>query len=130
MLFLLLRIILVTFYRKSIKRTSCRLSCMAYALQHWSPNLRYEVNELEAVQRRLTKPIEGSRGKSYGDRLQRCDLLSLESHRIEHDVHTVFKLIHGLHGITLEDAGLSLRNSITRKSGLRLKQGHLINNAI
>ena len=26
-----------------------------YAPQFWSPNLRYEVNELEAVQRRLTK---------------------------------------------------------------------------
>ena len=30
-----------------------------YASQLWSPNLRYEVNELEAVQRRLTKQIVG-----------------------------------------------------------------------
>ena len=45
-------------------------------------------------------------------------------------MHTVFKLIHGLYGITLEDAGLSLCNSITRGSGVRLKQGHVINNAI
>ena len=63
-----------------------------YASQLWSPNLRYEVNELEAMQRRLNKRIVGSRDKSYGDRLQRCDLLSLESRRIEHDVHKVFKL--------------------------------------
>ena len=45
-------------------------------------------------------------------------------------MHTVFELIHGLHGITLEDAGLSLCKSITRGSGVRLKQGHVINNAI
>ena len=45
-------------------------------------------------------------------------------------MHTVFKLIHGLHGITLKDASLSLYNSITRESGMRLKQGHVINNAI
>ena len=41
-----------------------------YASQLWSPNLRYEVNALEAVQRRLTKRIVGSRVKSYGDQLQ------------------------------------------------------------
>ena len=82
------------------------------------------------MQRRLTKRIVGSRKKSYGDRLQRCDLLSLESRRIERDMHTVFKLIHGLHGLTLEDAGLSLYNSITRGSRVRCKQSHVINNAI
>ena len=42
----------------------------------------------------------------------------------------VFKLVHGLHCITLEDAGLSLCNSITRGNGERLKQGHVNNNAI
>ena len=87
------------------------------ASQLWSPNLQYEVNALEAVQRRLTKRIVGSRDKSYGDRLQRCDLLSLEFCRIERDMHTVFKLINGLHGITLEDAGLSPCNAITRGVG-------------
>ena len=101
-----------------------------YASQLWSPNLRYEVKELEAVQRRVTKRIVGSRDKSYGDRLQRCDFLSLESRRIERDMHTIFKLIQGLHGITLEDADLSLCNSITRESGVRLKRGHVINNSI
>ena len=101
-----------------------------YASQLWSPNLRYEVNELETVLRRLIKRIVGSCDKSYGDRLQRCDLRSLESRRIERDLHAVFKLIHGLLGITLEDAGLSLCNSITRRSGVRLKRGHVINNAI
>ena len=30
-----------------------------------------------------------SRDKSYGDRLQRCDLLSLESRRIERDMHSL-----------------------------------------
>ena len=83
-----------------------------YVSQLWSPNLRYEVNELEVVQRRFTKWIVGSRGKSYGDRLQCCDLFSLESRRTERNMYTVFKLIYGLHGITLEDAGLSLCNSV------------------
>ena len=61
--------------------------------------------------------------------VQHCNLLLLESRRIERDMHTVFKLIHGLHGITLEHAGLSLCNSITRGSGVRLKKGHVTNNA-
>ena len=101
-----------------------------YASHLWSPNLRYKVNKLEAVQRRFTKRILGRRDKSYGDRLQRCDLFSLVYRRIERGMHTVFKLIHGLHGITLEDAGLSLCSSISRGSGVRLKQGRVINNAI
>ena len=61
-----------------------------YASQLWSSNLRYEVNELEALQRGLTKRSVLSRDKSYGDRLQRCDLLSLESRRIERDLYTAF----------------------------------------
>ena len=93
-----------------------------YTSQLWSPNLRYEVNVLEAVQRKLIKRIVGSCDKSYSDRLQRCDLLSLESRRIERDMHTIFKLIHGLHGITLEDTGLSMCNSITRESGCVLSR--------
>ena len=72
-----------------------------YTSQLWSTNLRYEINALEVVQRRLNKRIVGSRDKSYGDRPQRCDLISLESHRIERDTHTVFLLIHRLHVITL-----------------------------
>ena len=48
----------------------------------------------------------------------------------EREMLTVFKLIHGLHGVTLEDAGLSLCISITPGSWLRLEQGHVINNAI
>ena len=78
----------------------------------------------------LNKRILGNRDKSYGDRIQRYDLLSLKSRRIELDMHTVSKSIHGLHGITLEDTGLSLCHSITHGSGMRLKQGHVINNAI
>ena len=72
----------------------------------------------------------GSRDKSYRDWPQCYDLLSLKSRRTERDMHTVFKLIHGLHGITLEDAGLFLCNSFTRGSGVRLKQSHVINRAI
>ena len=45
-------------------------------------------------------------------------------------MHTVFKLIHGLHCVTLEDAGLSLCHFITCRSGVRLKQGHVINDTI
>ena len=58
-----------------------------YESQLWSPNLRYEINALKAVQRTLIKRIVGSRDKSYGDRLQRCDLLSLELRRIKRDMH-------------------------------------------
>ena len=62
--------------------------------------------------------------------LKRYVLLSLESRRIERDMQTVFKLIHGLYGITFEEAILSLCNPITRGNGVRLKQGHVITNTV
>ena len=67
------------------------------------------------------KKIVRNRDKSCSDRLERCELLSLESRRIERDMYAVFKLIRGLHGLTLEEAGLFLCNSITRGSGMHLK---------
>ena len=75
-----------------------------YASQLWSPNLCYENKAFESVLRKFTKRLIGGRGKSYGERLQQFDLLSLESHRSEQDSLTVFKLIHGPQGISLEDA--------------------------
>ena len=38
--------------------------------------------------------------------------------------------MHGLRGITLENAGMSLCTAITRGGGVRLKQGYVINDAI
>jgi hypothetical protein len=101
---------------------------LSYASQIWSPFLRYEITDLESIQRRFTKRILGLRNVTYGERLQRLELLSLELSRIESDVITVYKLIHGLMGINLKDAGLVLNSGVTRGGGLKLQQRHTRNN--
>ena len=52
-----------------------------YAAQFWSPYYRNDISSLEAVQRRLTKMIQGLRNLPYKDRLKRLNLHSLEGRR-------------------------------------------------
>jgi hypothetical protein len=93
-----------------------------YASSIWSPHMRQEVDELEAVQRRFTKKVTGQAQLSYGARLRNLSLLSLESQRMQADLIAVYKIRHGLAGISLEDAGLSLCVGNTRGGGVRLQQ--------
>ena len=45
-----------------------------YAAQFWSPYYRKDIGSLEAVQRRMTKMIQGLRNLPYKDRLKRLNL--------------------------------------------------------
>ena len=55
-------------------------------------------------------------------RLQSLNILSLESHRIELDMITVYELFHGLMGITPEQAGLHMSSNNVRSGVMRLEQ--------
>jgi hypothetical protein len=102
-----------------------------YATQIWSPKLRYEVAELEAVQRKLTKLAAGERNRSYGQRLADLDLLSLEPCRVLlYDIITVYKILHHQLDITPNEAGLIVNTGATRSGGLRLQQQHVISSLI
>ena len=103
-------------YKSHILPVLCYASCI------WSPYLKYEIDDLEQVQRKFTKRLTGQRHLSYGQRLSNLSLLSLESTRIEADMILVYKILHGLMDITPEDAGLNLCKSNTRGGGLRLLQ--------
>ena len=103
-------------YKSYILPVLCYASCI------WSPYLKYEIDDLEQVQRKFTKRLTGQRHLSYGQRLSNLSLLSLESTRIEADMILVYKILHGLMDITPEDAGLNLCKSNTRGGGLRLLQ--------
>jgi len=51
---------------------------------------------LEKVQRRFMKMINGMKGKSYEERLQKLNLWSLEERRNRQDSIEVFKICKGL----------------------------------
>ena len=81
-----------------------------------------EVNELESVQRRLTKRLIGQAQHTYGERLRNLSLLSFESQRELTVYFMIYKHSYNMISITLEDAGLQLPTNNTRGCSLRLKQ--------
>jgi len=68
---------------------------LEYAVQFWSPHHAKEIAKLEAVQRRTTKMIPSLRNKSYGERLARLNLFSLEKRRLREKL-SVLKYLKGL----------------------------------
>ena len=66
-----------------------------YAVQFWSPYYRKDIGLLEAVQRRMTKRIQGMRGIPYEKRLKLLGLHSLERRRLRGDLIEVFKWYRG-----------------------------------
>lgn len=94
---------------------------LMYASPIWNPSRIREATAIESVQRRFTKRLRGFKDMPYGDRLQQLGILSLESSRLEADMITVYKLMHGLIGIKLKEAGLQMCCNNTRGGGLRLR---------
>ena len=72
---------------------------LEYCVQAWRPHLKKDIVLLEGVQRRATKMIWGLQGMAYEDRLDACDMPSLEARRLRGDLIEVFKLHRsGKHG--------------------------------
>ena len=61
-----------------------------YAAQFWFPYNGKDIGSLEAVQRRMTKMIQGLRNLPYKDKLKRLNLHSLER-RTRRDKIEIFK---------------------------------------
>jgi len=58
---------------------------------------------LEKVQRRFTKMIQGMKGMSYEERLQKLKLWTLEERRNRQDLIEVFKICKGFRRIRPEE---------------------------
>ena len=67
-----------------------------YTAKFWSPYYRKDIGSLEAVQRRMTKMIQGLRNLPYKDRLKRLNLHSLERRRARGYMIEVFKWVQGI----------------------------------
>ena len=69
---------------------------LEYASPVWSPHYRYQIDKIEAVQRRFTKRLHGLNDLDYTTRLNLLGLSSLEKRRIIHDLVLAYKIIFGL----------------------------------
>ena len=93
-----------------------------YAAQFWSPYYRKDIESLEAVQRRMTKMVEGMRNIPYKERLKRLNLHSLERRRVRGDLIEVFKWVKGINeGNIKQVIDLSKQNR-TRSNGFKLEK--------
>ena len=76
---------------------------LEYCVQAWRPHNQKVIDNLEGVQRRMTKMINGMGEDEYKLRLSKTKLLSLEMRRLRSDLIEVFKIMHNLEGVKRED---------------------------
>ena len=67
---------------------------LEYAHPVWSPTLKKHINNIEEVQRRATKMIDGFKNLEYQERLVRLNLPTLAFRRLRVDMIEVFKHLH------------------------------------
>ena len=66
-----------------------------YSSSVWSPTYFTQINQIESVQRRLTKRIPGCGHLSYADRLKHLQLQSLEHRRLIADLIICYNIVYG-----------------------------------
>ena len=69
----------------------------------WSPWERQDINCLEKVQRRATRLVPGLGKMTYEERLEECNLITLEHRRERGDMIEVYKMTQGFTDVTVGD---------------------------
>lgn len=93
-----------------------------YAAQFWSPYYRKDIDSLEAVQRRMTKMIQGLRNLPYKDRLKHLSLHSLERRRARGDMIEVFKWVKEINKGSINQVLEISHQNRTRGNGYKLEK--------
>ena len=95
---------------------------LEYCCQAWRPYLQKDIDNLEKVQRRVTKMIPELSTLSYEQRLERTGLISLELRRLRADLIEVFKIFKGLEDVDLSTFFTLSESRRTRGHQLKLKK--------
>ena len=69
---------------------------LEYCCVIWSPMYKYDIDRIEAVQRRFTKRLRGLYHMPYASRLCQLHLDSLASRRIRADLVMCYKILNNL----------------------------------
>ena len=80
---------------------------------------------LESVQRNFTKRLNGLHDMSYQDRLQVCQLESLEIRRLHNDLIILYKLLHNMLDSKIAQSLIIGANCYTRGHCYKLHKMHV-----
>ena len=94
---------------------------LEYAVQSWSPYYRKDIEELEKIQRRMTKLVPELKDLPYEERCKRMGLTSLEKRRVRGDLIETFKIIHGYENVDRETF-FELARGSTRSNTLKIRK--------
>ena len=76
---------------------------LEYCVQAWRPYLQQDINNIEGVQRRMTKMIREVEEEEYEQLMKTTKLMSLEMRRLRSDLIEVYKIMHNIEGLKRED---------------------------
>jgi len=94
-------------------------SHLEYCIQMWSPKYRRDM-DLECIQMRATKMIQGMEHLSYRDRLIELGLFSLEKRKVQGDLLVAFQYLKKSY--RKEWTGSLAGSVVTRGNDFKLKE--------
>ena len=92
---------------------------LEYCVQVWRPHLKKDIELLEGVQRRATRMIEGFKNLTYSERVDICNLTTLETRRLRGDLIELFKIVKGFEGTGISN--LNMQSYKTSERGYMYK---------
>jgi ribonuclease P/MRP protein subunit RPP40 len=91
-----------------------------YCSQVWSPYIQRDINEIEKVQHRATKLVQGLGELSYEDRLKQLNLPTLAYRRMRADILQTFRILNGFDNLKASDFFALNTNNITRGHHMKI----------
>ena len=88
----------------------------------WNTHLKSQSALIAKVQKTFSKRLKGLENKSYQEILQILQLQSLEERRKINSAITVYKALHHISNISLEDVHIKVSKSLTRGTKLLSKK--------
>ena len=91
-----------------------------YASSLWNMGYIGDMKLLEGLQRRWTRSIDGMSGMTYGERLRKLDLFSLQGRLLRADLILVWKMFNGKCAIPVNNLFSLSTNTATRGHSMKL----------